>query len=90
MLDLSAGKEKTAPTISGAAPQRLIRRKVVEGILCGQAIAVTVADLLENDHSLLVENERRRIRRFVRRVPTESIQIGDLIVRVRHENNVGR
>src|ERR1700758_2892494 len=68
-----AGDSRRSPT--------LIRGKVVQGILCGQAIAVTVADLLENDHSVLVENERRRIRRFVRRIPTESIQVGDLIVR---------
>src|ERR1700757_4304929 len=66
----------------------LIRGKVVEGILCRQAIAVAMANLLEDDRPLFVENERRRIRRLMRRVPTQTIQIRDLIVRIRHENNI--
>src|SRR5260370_13612744 len=47
-----------------------------------------MADFLENDRPFPVENERRRIRRLMRRVPTQSIQIGDLIIRVRHKNNI--
>ncbi len=55
--------------IPGAAPTS-IRGKMVQGILCGQAIAVAMADLLKNDQSLFVENERGRIGRLMRGVPT--------------------
>ena len=51
---------------------------------------MVVADLLENDLTLAIENECRRVRRLMRRVPTQPIQIGDLIVRIRHKNNIGR
>jgi hypothetical protein len=36
----------------------LIRGKVLECILCGQAITVVVANLLEYDHAFFVEDER--------------------------------
>jgi hypothetical protein len=69
MFDLRALEEKAAPAIPGTAPTS-IRGKMVQGILCGQAIAVAMADFLKNDHSLLVENERGRIGRLMWRVPT--------------------
>jgi hypothetical protein len=49
-----------------------------------------MADLLENYHSLFVENERRGIRSLMGRIPTQSVQIGDLIVRIRYEHNIRR
>ena len=49
-----------------------------------------MTDLLKNNLPLLVEHERRWIRRFVGCIPTQAIEIGHRIIRVRHENNVGR
>src|SRR5271170_1771009 len=49
-----------------------------------------MADLLKNDHSHFVENERGRICRLMRRIPTQSIQVGNLIVRICHKYHVGR
>ncbi len=53
-----------------AANEELLGRKVVESILCGQTIPVTVTDLLEKNCLILVENERRRIGRLMRGIPT--------------------
>jgi hypothetical protein len=50
---------------------------------------VAVTDLLKDNYALLVENERGRICGFVRRIPTQAIQIGHGIIRIRHENDVG-
>ena len=50
--------------------ERLFSRELVEGILCGQAIPVTVTDLLEKNCLIFVENERRRIGRLMRGIPT--------------------
>src|SRR5271155_2551952 len=74
---------------SGSESARCITGKLIEDVLCCSPIAVAMADLLENDHSLFIENECRRVGRLMRRVPTQSIQIGDLVVRIRHKNNIG-
>ena len=65
----AAFEEKPDPEILGAAPT-LIRGKVIQGILCRQAITMVVADLLENDRAFSVENERRWVSRFMGRIPT--------------------
>jgi hypothetical protein len=49
---------------------------------------VRVADFLEDDYALLVDDERRRMRRLMRRVPAEPVLIGYRIVRIRHEKDV--
>jgi hypothetical protein len=74
-------KKRPEPEILGAAPT-LIHGKLIQGILCRQAITMAVADLLENDRAFSVENERRWVSRFMGRIPTQSIEIGDLIVTV--------
>jgi hypothetical protein len=61
---------------------------MIECILCGQAIAVAVTDLLEHHGATSVENERRWISRLVRRVPPQSVEVGDLVVRVSDKNNI--
>jgi hypothetical protein len=66
-----------------------ITTKLIEDVCCRGPIAVAMTDLLKNNHPLLVENERGRICGFVRRIPTQAIQIGYRIVRIRHENDVG-
>ena len=71
------------------APPKSIRGEVVQGILCGETVAVLTADLFENDYTLFIENEGRWIGCLVRTVPSQSIQVGDLIVRIRHKNNIG-
>src|SRR5271168_2673748 len=73
-----------------AQPHTSVRGKVIERILCGQAVAVAVSDLLEHHGAASVENERRWISRLERRVPAQSVEVGDLVVRVSDENNVGR
>ncbi len=49
--------------------ERLLRRDVVEGILCGEAIAVTMGDLLEHHGATSIENESGWIRCLVRCIP---------------------
>jgi hypothetical protein len=49
-----------------------VRRKVVECVLRRKPITVTVADLLEENGPLLVEDERRRIGSLVRRIPAQA------------------
>ena len=80
--------EKAATQILDTAPT-LIHGKMIQGILRGQAIAMFVADLLENDRALAVEDECRWVSRLKGRMPAQSVEIGDLIVRVGHKNNIG-
>ena len=68
----------------------LICGKVIQRILCGQAITVAVANLLECDRAFFIENERRWVSRLLGRIPTQSVEIGDLIVGIGHKNNIGR
>src|ERR1700722_12386577 len=82
-------EERLHRKLLGAAPT-LVRGKVIERILCGQAVAVAVSDLLEHHGAASVENERRWISRLVRRVPAQSVEVGDLIVRVSDKNNIRR
>ena len=51
-------REKRLRQSAGRSQERLLRRELGEGILCGQAIPVTVTDLLEKNCLILVENER--------------------------------
>lgn len=57
--------------------------------MSGQAIRVAMTDLLENDRPVLVENECRRIGRFMRGVPTEAVRIGHLVIRIGDQNDIG-
>src|ERR1700756_5157049 len=70
-------------------PTTLIRGKVIQRILRGHAIAMFVGDLLENDRALAVEDERRWISRLKGPMPAQSVEIGDLIVRVGYKYYIG-
>jgi len=52
------------------------------------AVAVDAAGLLVQNLAGLVQNERGRIGRFVRRVPAQTVKIGRLVGQVGHECDV--
>src|ERR1700759_3798291 len=69
--------------------ERLLRRELVEGVLCGQTILVTVTDLLEKNCLIFIENECRRIGRLMRGIPTQAVRIGHRVIRIGDQNDIG-
>ena len=53
--------------------------------LCGRSVAMGVADLAKDNHSLAIENKGGRIGCLVLRIPSQAIQVRDLVVRINHQ-----
>src|SRR6202789_4717156 len=68
----------------------LVCGEMVQGVLRGQTISMTVTDLFKNDHAFLVENEGRRVCGLVGSVPTKPIEIRHCIVWIGHQHDIRR
>src|ERR1700735_738534 len=69
-----SGNLRSQPQVS------LVYGEMVQDILRGQAISMTVTNLFKNDHAFLVENEGRRVCGLVGGVPAKAIEIRHCIV----------
>src|SRR5262249_52893247 len=66
-----------------------ICRNLIEHFPRRQPVPVTMTDLFKKDLAIFVEEERRWISRFIGGIPSQSIEIGHLILRINNKNDVG-